>query len=534
MRWISLIFGLFTCRTYLAASFSSPFYLQNYKFSKLQNVVNSDGLILRQSRLNSMSPRVAVKARYVSYSDDTNLSKSFSFRSSTYFGSLYEALRIAGMKENCQTVLDFEVEIQNGTIKLTVFELWLIVDKFINDSEFRDSDFVVELVNLAVKRTEELDFDSSENDIKLQVLRFEILRKAISSLNSSRIIIPILRNLKIRNHLQEDFTKNILVMLIETFKFRDGPIPTGFSSFIDIILELGPIKCYDHIFRDLYSDDLPTWMSLSPFYIILKHVREDEFVPLKRYLDDCEIEFNPENAFIISEFIRVANFCSSYVWTDEGIWLERSNLLKFIFEKFQVSNFNETFLKLVGWNHFGFVEAFLCFISHEHFKYDIVKRAFMVALINSFAEICVLIPIYTGIHSLDIQNIFDTSIHPYRSNMNLCLLHSVIMLVSIVEKIEDQVSEIPARFVEDDLVKYTFSEPLNYEKNISFIFRNTGIDPHWVTRLILNRYFGFSFVSTRISEEHEANPIWREIIGAVNFFLDQACRDEAIKCKVVI
>ena len=110
---------------------------------------------------------------------------------------------------------------------------------------------------------------------------------------------------------------------------------------------------------------------------------------------------------------------------------------------------------------------------------------------------------------------------------------SVRALLEIIGEFDDEFSDCPEKIVHSSLIEYSFPEPIKYEANALIFTDLSGISANWVTRLILFRYFGFSFLSTRIEGDDDCAPIWKEIADNVNFFLDLACKDLEIKHRVV-
>ena len=485
-------------------------------------------------RFSSTSPRVWIKKRFNSYVDhllDVKLNyKSLYIRENSFSDSLYEAVRMAMLQGHHDFVPQLKRYIENGVLNVGPFELWLILERLVADYKLKHSFILPELIDLVLQLTEDLHCSPEEDDVKLYVLKFETLKKVIIADLAPEIIRPLVKNLK--GQLTEEHFQNIIDLIIRILEEQGGLIPANFQSLIAVVEELNPVKCFSYIFDDNSSNYFPLWITLCPFYLLFKHVDTNVMDPLLKLLEPRVFKICIINSLIISEFIRMTNFNSSYLWSHGNLWQRRAELLRFILGRFEIApaEYGKTFLNnVVPYNLVALAESFLFFLPSEINDTSLIYQALRLTFISCLPEMAVVIAIYSSTSSGELYEIFISSPDPIRISMKYPFMDSIKVLLEIVEQFDEENSDIAEKIVEradgKTLIKHLFSEPKNYESNSFRLSSSFEINANWVARIILLRSFGFSFVSTRIRGDGDSVPIWREIADDVNFFLYMACKN---------
>lgn len=506
----------------LSSSFSSNLInpVTNH-FPKFEGkVVKSEEIDIDDAKndIGAVSVAKACQRRFRSYSDvdfdeRTRHDNLFHRHKKVLYRSFYEFVRGGIVRDS----LVFVASLAEGRIKIPLIKYWLMLDKLLKDQAVHNSDSLIEFARLVIDMTPEIPgfIDQELYQIKLQTLRH-----AIKLGRPLQIIKGLLSNLA--NQIYPSDTKSIFELIcISAKNFKTGQVlPIEFPIYQAAIEILNPLPWFVYIYNEGFEDDFLPWLLLSPFYLLFSQ-ETNEFVlnGLKVILRNCVFDYDYDNIEVLSEFMRITNFC--YCPENHGsLYRKKSEILSFLMERFEITGNCEDFLIMaIENNSIGLVEAFLRFKQNLLETSESRGKAIRICFSSSFPEMTMIIAAYCSITSDELETIWRATSKHLLVHMNKSIYFSAKFLLQICEEFDGDAADCD-EIVKGDRIEHGFPQPSDYERYARKIISSSGLSVFYIARIILLKYFGIPFSYTRVQTDWDDIPIWLEIANTVNFFLD--------------
>lgn len=485
-----------------------------------KEALDSTRLITCKSPVSSFE---ACQRRFRSYSDIDFKERAACEKKTKFedvrYGSFYEFLRYTVIIDDIALIHLLEQTILKKQLNFPLIYFWLMLDKLMREPSIFDSDALIEYVFLVVK----LSKASCDSAFYKQAM--ETLKHAIKSHKPPIILRTLMKFLA--PQMTEADSLAIFQFICATMNTNNskGNFSKDFQVLAVALEELDHLGWFRHIYTNGNDEnEFKALIILSAFYFLfLKADSVDIIDPVIEILDTCVFDVNRENMEIISKFLKLTDFCTCFERESE-IFKRRAKLFKYALSRFEIEpeNFVEQTNLAVERFSLGLVEAFLLYTESLMNNQDLLCISILNAIYASSVEIAVLILTYRPITIDEFAATWRNTPGTIRSKFNSVRVHTIMNLIKLSEEFDHDFSDYKATVNEVGLTVHPFPQPDEYEniaKRFSKLVSADVLNNYFIARIILSRYFGVSFYSSRIKYEYDSSPIWREVASAVNTIL---------------
>lgn len=460
-------------------------------------------------------PLTACQRRFRAYSDVDFNERAACDKKTKHegvkYGNFFEFLRVKIIESDLKFVEIFEKSILEHQLNFPLLKLWLMMDKLMRDPSISKNEALIEYILLVVKLTK----DSCDSTLFKPAL--ESLKHAIRSRKPAIILKTLMKFLKPHMNQKESLT---VFKIIYTSMPSTGNFSKDLKTFLVALEELDPIGWFDYIFNEGLT--VPSHVLLSPFYFLLsKHEQPQQIIaPVYEILENCVFDQNRDNLKTLSKFIEMTDFCSG----GEVNFERKSEIFKFILSKFEIeaADYENQFNSAVERKFTSLVEVFLLYTEILTQDSDTLGHHILNALYTSTNEIAVLIITYRPICADELSALWKNLPFYVKLKFKSVRIGVIIDLLKLANDFDSDYADVVEYTNKDGFIIHPFPEPEEYEhiaKKPANSVSPSVLNNNWIARIILSKYFGISFTSTRINYEYDSSPIWREVAGAVNSFL---------------
>lgn len=469
---------------------------------------------------DQVSTLAAYRRSFRAYSD-VDFNERGAFKNKTKFEDVeyenfFEFLRLKIIESDLIFIEKLENLILNNQLNFPILKLWSMLEKLMREPSISNSEALIEYIFLVIK----LSINSSDSIIFKPAL--ESLKHAIRS-HKPPIILKTLMNF-LRPQLNREESLKIFKIIYSSMSNeipKPGRLPKDFSSLIVALEELDPIDWFEYMYNEgLDEHDFPSYVLLSPFYFLLSNADSEALCGLVMDILDNSL-FGPsiESMELISKFIKLTDFCTRPIGDEESL-KRKCEIFKFILMKFDIEavNYENEFILSVSRNHSSLVEAFLIYTKILLEDSKTPPFSILNVIYPSTNEMAVLFMTYRPVYADHLITVWENLPCHLKIKFSSVRVEIMIDLLKLSNDFDSDFTNVTKSINEDGFIIHPFPEPEKYEiiakSNASVILKY-----YWIARIILSKYFGIAFSSTRIKYDYDSRPIWSEVAGAVNYFL---------------
>ena len=458
----------------------------------------------------------------VDFSDDGISQRRMKVKSRSFF----DIVRKEIVKDNLIFVGELRGAVGNRSFEISSLKYyWLILDKLVQDPVVEGSDAFIEFAQLVVDLSSSSSISSSSSsDLEkdLYALKLQTIHHVIEMKRPLMIFKVLLKHLQ--PQITETDSKSIFTLIytvVDEYAFNKV-LPRDFSIYATALEILDPIPWFVYIYGEGYNEDLSSWLVLSPFYLLLQPSKIDSTVlaGIRTVLLTLVFDYDCDKIEVLSEFIRITNFSSCPESEAGPAFQGKLDTFRFILGRFEIEGSDDNLMVPIENDCVGLVEAFLRFDPNILQRTESRNKAIRLALLKSNAEMVIIISTYRSIYSEELESIWRSTPGHFRVNMKRSIYNAIKYLLQISEEFDGDMADCPSEVVNGDRIEYPFPQPTRFERHIKSIYSVAELNGYYLARIILFKYFGVAFAFTRVDSDTEAVPIWREIAGTVNVFLD--------------